>query len=878
MHRLKVGLLAALLFGPAPASAGDAYVRGLGNLGGEGEWGPFSVANAVSDDGSTVAGYSYLLPDHGYPYCGYWCVIRGFRWREETGMVNLGGFSPSYASYAEGTNADGSLVVGYAEYPLTSSTSSEAFSWTPGGGLIALGFATGSDYSRAHDVDASGFQVVGRSGGAARLNLMSGWQSLEDGLFSANAVTPDGSTIVGLPSFRWTAATGAVLLPTLGGGSRASDHEAHAVSADGSVVVGESEVEGSLEPLRAFRWTEATGTLDLGTLPGFYRSEAHGVSADGSLVVGYVSDDYFLDGRAFLWDAVNGMRDLDALARDTFGVGMANPTQKLMQANGISADGRTIVGYAEWPREAWLLFLPDPWTVVADNFEEGPFSVQTLYPGPGGAGTAVQTGLSGQNVLGAQRTVYVEAAGGGIPASADLMVDDDLDALAFTTPPGGGTLELSYATPAIDLTNQGREDRLVVDFGAVGSGATLAIVLTDAAAQVSFVGFVPVSPGRTELPYTSFSGSADFSQITSVEFTIYASSGGTWELGLVRTGRAPFCRDGIDNDGDGLTDHPDDPGCADPDAEFERTSCSDGLDRDGDGLVDHPEDPGCASPSDRTETDPSLACDNRLDDDGDGLIDMADPGCASPSDASELSVQFCDDGTDNDGDGLTDLADPGCSDVTDADETDPSLVCDNAFDDDGDGLIDSGNDPGCSDPLDATETDPALVCDDGIDNDGDGLVDAGADPGCSDPNDPTETDIDVCDNGIDDDGDGLVDVGQDPGCTSPFDASEHDPGLICDDGIDNDGDGATDWPTDPGCLAPDSAIEDPRCDNELDDDGDGNIDWDGGAGGGTPDPQCVNKPWKNAEGRGGCGLGIELVLLLAALGALRKRRTRVLAL
>lgn len=78
---------------------------------------------------------------------------------------------------------------------------------------------------------------------------------------------------------------------------------------------------------------------------------------------------------------------------------------------------------------------------------------------------------------------------------------------------------------------------------------------------------------------------------------------------VVETGGPPApaaCGDGLDNDGDGLVDHPADPGCVDS-ADTDETdevpaapACSDGLDNDVDGLVDHPADPGCA---DGTDTD-----------------------------------------------------------------------------------------------------------------------------------------------------------------------------------------------------------------------------------------------------------------------------------
>src|SRR5690606_14979255 len=62
-------------------------------------------------------------------------------------------------------------------------------------------------------------------------------------------------------------------------------------------------------------------------------------------------------------------------------------------------------------------------------------------------------------------------------------------------------------------------------------------------------------------------------------------------------------------------------------------TCNDSTDNDGDGNTDYPADPGCASPSDNDETDdcPSgptcPVCANGVDDDGDGLTDYPnDPG------------------------------------------------------------------------------------------------------------------------------------------------------------------------------------------------------------------------------------------------------------
>jgi len=98
--------------------------------------------------------------------------------------------------------------------------------------------------------------------------------------------------------------------------------------------------------------------------------------------------------------------------------------------------------------------------------------------------------------------------------------------------------------------------------------------------------------------------------------------------------------------------------------------CTDGIDNDGDGLVDYPDDPGCASAGNNTET---AACQDGIDNDGDGKIDFdggasanhgtplgpIDEACALPYATTEITQ--CDDGIDNDGDGFVDFADPNCS-------------------------------------------------------------------------------------------------------------------------------------------------------------------------------------------------------------------------
>ena len=122
-------------------------------------------------------------------------------------------------------------------------------------------------------------------------------------------------------------------------------------------------------------------------------------------------------------------------------------------------------------------------------------------------------------------------------------------------------------------------------------------------------------------------------------------------------GLAPACRDTLDNDGDGLTDAADaDCRDADDDDESDATGaarladalpaaagfagaalCANGVDDDGDGFTDYPDDPACADAEDAGEALP--ACADGVDNDGDGRTDFdgagdpaaADPSCYGPS-------------------------------------------------------------------------------------------------------------------------------------------------------------------------------------------------------------------------------------------------------
>lgn len=165
--------------------------------------------------------------------------------------------------------------------------------------------------------------VAQTAGGMVKVDVPASGQS------HASGISADGAVAVGWTeyaqgvtrAFRWTQASGAQDLGTLAGGAVWT---APSVSADGAVVVGAERVPAYGGP-RAYRWTASTGMQDLGTLGG-QNARAHDVNADGSVVVGQAQD---ASGafRAFRWTAATGMEDL----------GDWSPSR-------VNADGTVVIG------------------------------------------------------------------------------------------------------------------------------------------------------------------------------------------------------------------------------------------------------------------------------------------------------------------------------------------------------------------------------------------------------------------------------------------------------------------------------------------------------------------------------------------------------
>lgn len=322
----------------------------------------FSSAYSVSADGSAVVGTT----DNGA-----YNQANAFLWSPSTGKTNLGTLGGVWAN-AYGVSADGSVVVGISSFDSNNSTW-HAFRWTRTTGMVDIVSSFPADQVTAMAVSADGSTIVGwfhystaspyywhaflwtQATGIVELG------SLYERNSFAHAVSGDGSIVVGQVlnlsgdwrAFRWTQATGMVDIGTLGGTKvYYSTDRGMDISDDGSTIVGGSYIGGD-SAYHAYRWTQVTGMADLGTLGGT-NSEAFSTSGDGSIIVGksYIVGNSTL--RAFRWTQATGMQDLNTLLAEA-GVNMSGITLTL--ARGISANGQYIVGQGDFPDATQRAFL-----------------------------------------------------------------------------------------------------------------------------------------------------------------------------------------------------------------------------------------------------------------------------------------------------------------------------------------------------------------------------------------------------------------------------------------------------------------------------------------------------------------------------------------
>jgi probable HAF family extracellular repeat protein len=244
-----------------------------------------------------------------------------------------------------GVGANGSTVVGSYRLP------ANGFYWMPTTGDIFIGGGVGT-----FAVSRDGHTIVGAALDSRRVEQAAIWQRgtewrllgsirpnavpCDDLLSTGRGTSADGKVIVGLAwdscgvarAFRWEEATGMVDLGTIVPNRSTS---ANGVSADGSVVVGYQQRSDGVR--QGARWVD--GKEEVFTNPrGGHVGDAFGTNGDGSIVVGQnclPPDVGPIDQSAWIWTAAEGVVCLPVPGRRLSAEGLATST---------SDDGRVIGG------------------------------------------------------------------------------------------------------------------------------------------------------------------------------------------------------------------------------------------------------------------------------------------------------------------------------------------------------------------------------------------------------------------------------------------------------------------------------------------------------------------------------------------------------
>lgn len=347
-----------ILTAGSKAALGQASFQGIGDLSG----GIFKSESFDVSDNSTVVGLSYGS------------AWKAFSWSLETDIVDLGAGSFSLA-YA--ISSDGSVIAG--RYRSLTVNGYEAFRWSQNSGIVGMGFLPGDESSSAAwGVSGDGNTIVGNSGvssgkqafrwtkeeGMVGIGDLSGGQfssTAQDASFNGSVIVGQGNSSFGWEAFRWKENTGMVGLGDLPGSGFYS--VATSVSDDGLVAIGYSDSSLGRE---AFRW-EKDVISGLGIISDKDFSRALGTNFNGDIVVGSSGNGTLSSPSnevAFIWDETNGMRLLQDVLTVEYGVDLDGWT--LTTASSISQNGLIITGTGIDPydnTQAWITTIPEPATL-----------------------------------------------------------------------------------------------------------------------------------------------------------------------------------------------------------------------------------------------------------------------------------------------------------------------------------------------------------------------------------------------------------------------------------------------------------------------------------------------------------------------------------
>ncbi len=394
---------------------------------------------------------------------GEWATGRagtvGVRWRPDGTADAMDDLVPGPATSFIQPNAisrDGQTVVGVGG---TSQFHHRAFVWTEASGTVNIHPFFGHDYSRALDVSSDGSTVVGCESINFNASFGNGqafiWTPTSGAIgvtipgysFSqATAVSDDGTVVAGFVSegssyqiFRWTAATGAVLI---GPGPLASLDEEILLSADGSTIYG-----GAVD--KPFYWTATLGFVSLPTADARFTTG----SSDGSILYGVRDRVNSVTGIPFRWTSAEGVVDLLEFGGSGSSTVVDTP-----------ADGSSAVGMLRYPSGLQRAVKWAPNVTIGVQFC-GPAAPHSASPDGG------LMSLSGTNL---RQFAALELRATNLPLqSFGFFIASDRD--GFVATPGGSDGNLCLT---------GSIGRFVGPGQAMSSGASGQFTLTIDPAQI----------------------------------------------------------------------------------------------------------------------------------------------------------------------------------------------------------------------------------------------------------------------------------------------------------------------------------------------------------------------------------------------------------
>lgn len=349
-------------------------VDGLTSIGGISPGGGVGGEGSISDDG-TILSFTANNPASGFAEMSLYEINSA----TTTHLGGIGAACSTEVSSAWGLSGDGKHTVGLGW--LTCSPA-HATQWSDGVGTFDLGSTVPGRSSRANAVDFDGDVVVG-------------WQDSSTG-FRQGAIWVDG-----VQSILKLGMTATVL-------GEASD-----VSSDGVWVTGNG-VSGN--GFQAWRWSEATGGINIGPAPtAGWRGSSVATNADGSRVLLFYRPfpGPATFGQGFIWTPEDGMVNLNTWLTNKgvvipAGVVLALPLD-------ISADGNTFVGVARNASStfAFAVLLDEPCPADLDgNGEVDAADLGILLGSWGGHGEA---DLDGNATVDAGDLAIMLGGWGGCP-------------------------------------------------------------------------------------------------------------------------------------------------------------------------------------------------------------------------------------------------------------------------------------------------------------------------------------------------------------------------------------------------------------------------------------------------------------------------------